>query len=88
MNTKLDVAADLLRASADDRTLTYRLLPYTAGRTSKGKVTASAGCITLPDNPAELALNDRHISDRILGHGQTLAWETDGLIASIQELLK
>lgn len=83
MTETLTVAAEVLRASVDDRTVAYKILPYgVPGGTSKGRVTASKGCLTLPEDPSTLQLNDRHIGDRILASGQTLAWEDDALVAS------
>lgn len=81
--TTLTVPGTLLRASRDDRTITYRLLPYdTPGATSLGRVIASKGCLTLPDDPSAVKLNDRHIADRILASGASLEWGADALIAS------
>lgn len=81
--TTLTVPGTLLRASRDDRTITYRLLPYdTPGATSLGRVVASRGCLTLPDDPSTVKLNDRHISDRILASGTSLEWGADALLAS------
>ncbi|MGN8245289.1 hypothetical protein ACTHAM_002408 [Cellulomonas soli] len=83
--TTMQVGAELLRASADDRTLTYKILPYGTGNaTSLGRLTASRGCLTLPDDPSMVKLNDRHIDDRILASATSLEWGPDALIASFR----
>jgi len=50
VTSTIRAAGRLLTAAVDDRTLTYLLLPYgEEGRTSAGKVVASAGTLTIPD---------------------------------------
>lgn len=57
----LTVAGSLLTADVDHRTLTYRLLPFgEEGRTNLGRVTASAGSVTLPDDVTTLVGNLEH----------------------------
>ncbi|MBX9243418.1 hypothetical protein ICW40_01180 [Actinotalea ferrariae] len=80
--TTMQIAGRLLAADAGARTLTYRLLPYGEGRTNRGKVLASRGCVTLPDDPGVLRLNDRHIAGRDLATGTSLEWGEEALIAS------
>ncbi|WP_156524753.1 hypothetical protein [Paenarthrobacter nicotinovorans] len=57
----IQASGELLTASVDDRTLTYRLLPFgEAGSTNVGKVIASKGSITIPDDLNTLELNEEH----------------------------
>jgi hypothetical protein len=59
------VAGELLTANADDRTLRYRLLPYgQEGRTSIGRVTASRGAVTIPEDVSQLVGNIAHDRER------------------------
>lgn len=57
----LQVAGILLNASMEERTLTYKLLPFgEEGSTNVGKVIASKGSITLPEDVNVLELNEEH----------------------------
>lgn len=59
--TTMKVQGALLTASVDDRTLTYRLLPFgEEGRTNLGRVTASQGAVSVPDDVASLVANEEH----------------------------
>jgi hypothetical protein len=83
MTETLQVQGELLAASTEDRTVKYRILPYgVVGSTSRGRVTAAQGVLTLPDDLSSLALNDRHIGDRVLASCTSLSDTSDGLIAS------
>lgn len=63
--TSARVAGTLLAADADARRLRYLLLPYgEEGRTNLGRVTASAGTITIPDR---VGLNIEHDRTRPVG---------------------
>jgi hypothetical protein len=85
MTDTLELQATLLAASVEDRTVKYRILPYgVPGNTSKGRVIAAQGLITLPDDLSSLALNDRHIGDRVLASCTELTDSADGLTASFQ----
>lgn len=80
---KLTLFGRLTAASADDRTLTGRLLPFgEAGRTSAGLVTASAGAVTWPDDPSRVVLNLGHDRDRPAGRATHIAADAGGLTAS------
>lgn len=59
--TSATAAGTLLAADASERTLTYRMLPYgEPGRTNLGRVTASAGCVTIPDRLVANLEHDPH----------------------------
>ena len=79
--TTIKTSGRLLTASKEERTLSYLLLPYgEEGRTSAGRVTASAGSVTVPPSP--LPVNLEHDYTRPIGSMQ--ATETpDGLVASV-----
>lgn len=66
--TSLQASGELLTASVEDRTLTYRLLPFgEAGSTNVGKVIASKGSVTFPSDISTLELNEEHNFQRQLG---------------------
>ncbi|MBD8077692.1 hypothetical protein [Cellulosimicrobium arenosum] len=69
----------LLKANAADRVLEYLLLPYgEEGRTSAGRVTASAGTLDVPD---EIVANMEHDGTRPVAKSAYLREEDDGLRA-------
>jgi hypothetical protein len=79
----ITAAGQLLTADANARVLTYRLLPYgEEGHTSVGRITASAGVLDLPADPATMHLNIEHDRGRPVGRGITLTEEPSGLVAS------
>lgn len=83
--TTIKALGTLLTANADDRTLTYRLLPYgEAGRTSMGRVTASKGVLTLPEDASSLVANMEHDRTRPVARGVALSEEDDGLRATLR----
>lgn len=66
--TSLQASGELLTASVEDRTLTYRLLPFgEAGSTNVGKIVASKGSVTLPSDPSTLELNEEHQFQKQIG---------------------
>jgi hypothetical protein len=72
-----------LLAAADDRTLTYRLLPFgEPGRTSRGTVTAAAGAVELPSDPSSVVLNLEHERTRPVGRAANLTEDPAGLVAT------
>src|SRR5450830_1337966 len=80
---KITATGTLLTASVADRVLRYLLLPFgEAGSTNVGKVTASAGSITIPDNPGDVLLNIQHDGTRPVGRAVTIAEEDQGLVAA------
>ena len=77
----LKARGKLLAASAEDRQLRYRLLPFgEAGSTNKGKVLASAGALEVPAEP--LPVNLEHDYTRPVGH-MTVAEDSEGLEATV-----
>lgn len=78
--TTLTAAGTLLTASTDDRTLSFRLLPFgEPGRTSLGLVTASAGSVEIPEDPATLPVNDEHDIKRPVGRFRSVTESPEGL---------
>lgn len=85
MTDHLNAAGDLLRASVDERTLTYRLLPYgEEGRTNLGKVVASKGSVTIPEDPSQVTLNIEHEYKRPVGRAVNITEDEDGLTATFR----
>jgi hypothetical protein len=83
--TTITTEGTLLRASADDRTLTYRLLPFgEPGRTSLGLVTVHAGSVTLPDDVSRVTLNMEHDFTRPAGRAVRIDEEDAGLSATFR----
>lgn len=84
--TTILAQGSLLTASAEDRTLTYRLLPFgEEGRTNVGKVTASKGVLTIPD-PSTLVANLEHDATRPVAKFTSVTEEDNGLTASVRVL--
>lgn len=81
--TTLEAAGQLLAADVDNRTLSYRILPFgEQGRTSLGLVTASAGTIDLPADPAAVTLNLEHDYTRPVGRATSVTETDDGIDAT------
>lgn len=75
----------LLTASTDDRTLTYLLLPYgSEGRTSLGRLTASQGSVTVPEDVATLSVNEEHDATRPVGRFTRVEDTEAGLEATVR----
>jgi len=75
----------LLTANADERTLTYRLLPYgEEGRTNLGKITASKGSVSIPENVADVTLNLEHDFKRPVGRAVHIEEDDAGLTATFK----
>ncbi|MCB7135356.1 hypothetical protein [Cellulosimicrobium marinum] len=75
----------LLTANADERTLTYRLLPYgEEGRTNLGKITASKGSVTIPENAGDVTLNLEHDFKRPVGRAVHIDEDAAGLTATFK----
>jgi hypothetical protein len=68
MSNSIQAAGELLTASVETRTLTYRLLPFgEAGSTNVGKVIASKGSVTIPSDINTLELNEEHQFQKQIG---------------------
>lgn len=84
--TTIEFAGTLL-AAGDDRTLTYRLLPFgEAGRTSMGKVTVSAGSVSIPADVSALSANLEHDRTRPVAKFVSVTEADDGLHATLRVL--
>ena len=82
--TSIKALGSLLKASADDRTLTYLLLPYgEQGRTSAGRVTVARGRLTLPE-AATLTANMEHDATRPVARFVSLVESDTGLEATLR----
>lgn len=83
--TTLKTAGTLLAADLSTRILSYLLLPFgEPGSTSAGTVTASAGTITLPSDPATLVANDEHDYKKPLARFTSLTEDAAGIKASVK----
>lgn len=81
------VAGTLLSASTEDRTLTYRLLPFgEPGRTSLGKVTVSAGVVQLPADVTAMSANLEHDRTRPVAKFVSVTESDEGLDAVVRVL--
>lgn len=66
--TTLQTTGVLLASDPENRRLKYRLLTYgEEGNTSAGRLTASAGSIQVPEDLAELVVNEEHDPRRPVG---------------------
>lgn len=87
MTTLLTTGELLASETLPDLTLNYRLLPYgQEGGTSLGKLTASAGSIQLPQDPATLGVNLEHDYKRPVGFFASLTETATELLASVKFL--
>lgn len=85
MITKITTAGTLLASDLTNRVLSYLLLPFgEPGSTSAGTVTASAGTLTLPEDPATMVANDEHDYKKPLARFTSLEETADGIKASVK----
>jgi hypothetical protein len=83
--TTIQTAGTLLASDIGNRILSYLLLPFgEPGNTSAGTVTASAGTITIPEDPATLVANDEHEYKAPLGRFVSVTEEPTGIKASVK----
>lgn len=83
--TAIRAAGTLLKASVASRVLEYLLLPFgEEGRTSAGRVTASAGSVTIPEN--HIIANIEHDSTRPVATSIQIDERAEGLVASFTVL--
>jgi hypothetical protein len=81
------VAGTLLSASTDDRTLTYRLLPFgEPGRTSLGTVTVAPGVVELPADVTAMSANLEHDRTRPVAKFVSVTESDEGLDAVVRVL--
>jgi hypothetical protein len=82
MSSTLTAYGSLI-AAADDRTLTYRLLPFgEPGRTNRGTVTVDAGVVAVPDDPSSVVLNVEHERTRPVAVATSIVEDPAGLVAT------
>lgn len=85
MSQKLSAVGTLLKADAEERTLSYVLLPFgVEGSTSLGKLTAAAGAILLPDDVDTLELNLEHDYTKPIGKFVRVEETEAGLEATVK----
>jgi hypothetical protein len=83
--TNIQAAGELLTASVEDRTLTYRLLPFgEAGSTNVGKVIASKGSVTIPSDLNTLELNEEHNFQKQIGKFVRVEETESGIEATVR----
>jgi hypothetical protein len=82
--SNFELYGELLTASVDDRTLSYRLLPFgEEGSTSIGRVVASKGTITIPTDLKNLVVNEEHDFKKPIGRIVSLEETDQGLNATV-----
>lgn len=87
MTTLITTGQLLASENLPDLELDYVLLPYgQEGGTSLGKLTASAGALTLPQDPATVAVNMEHDYKRPVGFFASLTETADKLLARVKFL--
>lgn len=80
--TTIKIAGRVMTASREDRTITGLLLPYgEEGRTNVGKITAAAGCLTIPE-ASDVKLDIEHDETRPVGRGAAIGETDDGIVAT------
>lgn len=83
----LTAYGELLASSTEDRTLTYRLLPYgEEGRTNRGRVTAGPGSVDVPDDVSTLVANLDHDRNQPAALFESVDEDAGGLIATVRAL--
>jgi len=81
----LQSAGTLLAADTANRILRYLLLPYgTPGNTNLGKLTASAGSVTVPADVTGLPVNEEHDYKRPVGNFVSVTETPAGLEAAVK----
>ncbi len=81
--TTIKIAGRVMTASREDRTITGLLLPYgEEGRTNVGKITASAGSLTVPDPVSDVKLDIEHDLTRPVGRASEIVDTDAGLVAT------
>jgi hypothetical protein len=83
--TNIQSYGELLTASEDDLTLTYRLMPYGEdGYTNLGAIKATKGVLQLPTDLKSLELNEDHDFKKPIGFFESLTEEDSGLTATVR----
>lgn len=86
--TTMTLAGSLVATDDDAGTLRYRLLTYgEEGRTNRGKVTITAGALTVPADPSTLeAVNVEHDPLRPVGRVEALEDDGSAIYATVRTL--
>ncbi|UVJ37980.1 hypothetical protein [Arthrobacter sp. CJ23] len=83
--SEIHAYGELLTASAEDRTLTYKLLPFgEEGFTSVGKIIASKGSVTIPEDVNSLELNEEHDFKKQIGKFVRVEETDSGIEATVR----
>lgn len=84
--TTMRLATTLTASDLDNRTLSYKVLPFgEVGRTNLGKVQVDGpGIVSLPAKPADSTLNIEHERTRPVGRGVMIAERADGIYADFK----
>lgn len=83
--TTITAAGTLLTADLDERTLTYSILPFgEVGHTNMGATTATAGTITLPDDPGTVTFNEEHDFTKPIGRATSIVETETGITATFK----
>lgn len=81
----LTAYGELLEASEETLSLTYRLLPYgEEGHTNLGAITASKGSLKFPEDLSTLELNEQHDFNRPVGFFDSLSEDDKGISATVR----
>ena len=82
--SNFQLAGEFLTASLNERTLRYKLLPFgSTGQTSIGRVTASKGAVTFPEDVTGLPVNLEHDYKKPVGKFSSIEETDEGLFATI-----
>lgn len=82
---QIQAQGHLLTASEDDRTLTYRLLPFgEPGRTNVGTITVEAGAVAVPEDVSRLPVNLEHEYRQPVGRFVSVTETDTGLEATVR----
>ncbi len=83
--TNIQSYGELLAASEEDLTLSYRLLPYgEEGHTNLGSITASKGVLQIPTDMSTLSVNEEHDFKKPIGFFEAVTEEDSGLTATVR----
>jgi len=75
----------MLTANLEDRTIRGLALPYgETGRTNLGRVIASAGSVTIPDDVGSITLNLEHSRTAPVGRATAVEETPEGLVATFR----
>lgn len=84
MTAPIQLAGSLIASDAEDRILSYLLLPFgEEGRTSVGRVSAAKGAITIPET---LIANMEHDGTRPVARSTSVAETDAGIVATFRVL--